>query len=275
MSEHDEFTNSAGRGRRAGRDDSRSSRRAGAQRGGRVRTRRRRNKARTCPRSSSAVLCMRSRTTDRAPRDRKRFAASRLAAGGGDRARRLSASAQACLVMNDHRQPSRCPWPNMRAKPKRLQERWTPSRARLIAIENAKSHDELVELRRSVGEIRSGCRFVSGARQRAGAALAAGGEARPRGERKGRQTRRAVRPRSRAPRPPNCRRVSRSSRRRPRGGRDAVSNPAAAGAGATETACRCRRSSARMSPWRRPALSNGRDRSCAAMSCSALATMSP
>jgi hypothetical protein len=142
--------------------------------------------------------------------------------------------------------------------------------ARLSAIDSAKAHDELIELRRSVGEIRSS----SASSQELGAAL---GQLSQRVERLDREesaestSSASVSATNPARKSPNYQPVSKTSRRRssrpllrlrPQARPRNRSSP------------RFRPSSARMSPWRRPVRSKGRDPCCAGTSCSEFATMS-
>jgi hypothetical protein len=96
----------------------------------------------------------------------KRFTPSRLALAGAIGLAAFGAGAGA-LVMNDHRSQAGLLAEHAR-ETEALARTVDALTARLDAIDNAKAHDELVELRRSVGEIRSG----AASSQELGSALA-------------------------------------------------------------------------------------------------------
>ena len=96
----------------------------------------------------------------------KRFARSRLALAGAIALAAFGVGA-GVLVTNDHRSQAGLLAEHAR-ETEALARTVDALAARLDAIDNAKAHDELVELRRSVGEIRSG----AASSQELGSALA-------------------------------------------------------------------------------------------------------
>ena len=227
-----------------------------------------RRNCRACPRSFPRP-CRRSELTNPVPGGQAGFPDQ---ASLWRRQSPLPPSAQARLVINDHRREAALLAEHAH-ETESLARTVDALTARLSAIDSAKAHDELIELRRSIGEIRSS----SASSQELSAALAQLSQRVERLDREEsarvRQTRGSFRPRSRRA----SRRIvspHRKTREEGHRGRSSASIRRPQARPCNRSSPRFRPSSARMSPWRRPVRSKGRAPCCAGTSCSEFATMS-